>query len=104
MTNGEKFRTPEDRTREYKKYCASQNGCNKCQLEKFSSLRCLFEWLNLEYKEELKPCPFCGHYDIRIIKNSTGDVWYVSCFTCGCSTGGDVVKDMAIAAWNRRAQ
>ena len=50
----------------------------------------------------MKPCPLCGHTDIREIKNSARDVWYISCYGCGCRTGGHVVKDMAIEAWNRR--
>ena len=55
-------------------------------------------------KEELKPCPLCGHSDIRMRQNDTKDVWYIFCNGCGCSTGGDVVRDMAIAAWNRRVK
>lgn len=107
MTNGEKFKTAEDRFREFKKFCRERN-CKSCPcrdtIKTYSSpVRCILIWLEMEYTEaELKSCPFCGHSDIRMHKNSAGDVWYIHCNGCGCRTGGAVVKDMAIEAWNKR--
>jgi Lar family restriction alleviation protein len=105
MTNGEKFKSAEERAEAFDEFC-DNNECRECPLFDMRGGRvlCAFSWLELEYKEELKPCPLCGHTDIRMLKNSAGDVWYVACNGCGCRTGGDVVKDMAIDAWNRRAK
>jgi Lar family restriction alleviation protein len=101
MTNGEKFKTAEERSRAYQKYCSS-NGmeCNKCPLRKVSSVvRCSFEWLNLEYKEELKPCPFCGG---EAMERKSNKLYYVFCKNCSVKTVDSITKDAAIEAWNRR--
>lgn len=53
---------------------------------------------------ELKPCPFCGgdallvHYTIAPCR--------VVCEECGCGTHwfANEESDMAVAAWNRRAE
>jgi Lar family restriction alleviation protein len=103
MTNGEKYKTAEERTDGFRKFCRNFECCIDCPLYRPNqSYACSFAWLDLEYKAELKPCPFCGRSDIRMHKNSAEDVWYVHCHGCGCSTGGAVVKDMAIETWNRR--
>ena len=105
MTNAEKFKTSEERSAAFRKFCSEiikRNGCAKCPLHNPSCDKCEFVWLDFEYTQELKKCPLCGHSDVRAIRNSNGDVWYISCFSCGCRTGGAVVKDMAIDAWNRR--
>lgn len=70
--------------------------------------RCELVWAQLPYKKEdenkLKPCPFCGNTDIRERKNSDSGVLYIFCNKCGCSTGGDTIKAMAISAWNKRKE
>ena len=104
MTNGEKFQTPKERAREYKKYCSSHGmGCNKCPLNKFSSVRCPYEWLNLEYKEEVKKCPFCGG-KARIASDIHEGIEYhrVECTKCYCCTSGKLSLDRAIEVWNWR--
>lgn len=60
--------------------------------------------------EELKPCPFCGFYgtvkfDTDGTKDSMGRKWAyaVSCDRCCASTGVCWNSEMAIEAWNRRA-
>lgn len=97
VTNEERFKSAIERRAEYIKY---RDFCKKQKLFVVDE----FDWLALQHKEELKPCPFCDHTDIRMRQNNTKDVWYIFCNKCGCSTGGDVVRDMAIAAWNRRAK
>lgn len=97
MTNGEKFKTAKERKTAWWKHCAGCCDDNVGILDKF-------DWLELEHEEELKPCPFCGHTDIRARKNNAKDVCYIFCNGCGCSTGGDVVRDMAIETWNRRVK
>ena len=101
MTNGEKFRSPEERAREYKKYCASQGGCNKCPLKRFSSLRCLYEWLELEYKEEVKPCPYCGYTEIDVVLSHCHGGYDACCKDCGATVVAQS-KTEVINKWNRR--
>lgn len=108
MTNADKFKTAEERAREYQKYCSSSGmGCNKCPLKKVPSIRCPFEWLNLEYEEGLKPCPFCGG-EATVSQDVNYDWWYVECSNDNCAV--DVAtkicetKDEAISIWNRRAK
>ena len=61
MTNGEKFKTAEERTEAFGDYCDSQKiGCDECPLNKYAGNMCRYAWLDLEHKEVLKPCPFCG--------------------------------------------
>lgn len=108
MTNGEKFKTAEEREKQYKKYCSSHGiGCSKCPLKKFSSTRCPYEWLDLQYTEVevlLKPCPLCGCTEVRVRKINDQDIWYISCNRCGCSTDSYTIKDLVIEAWNRRVK
>jgi hypothetical protein len=54
MTNGEKYKTAKERNRAYVAYCESMRK------ENLPIKHGRFEWLELEYKVELKPCPFCG--------------------------------------------
>lgn len=52
--------------------------------------------------DELKPCPFCGS-ECWFVKDESGA--YVECMNgfCGSSSGKFVLRNQAIAAWNRRA-
>lgn len=107
MTNGKKIKKAKDRSEAFDSFCSSFKYCRDCSLYHCADEgECRYAWLDLEYneKEELKPCPLCGHTDIQKLKNSTGGVWYISCNRCGCRTRGDVIKAMAIEAWNRRAK
>ena len=65
----------------------------------------------------LRECPFCGGNDIELETSATERAgkwtWYdamVACHSCRCKTGhfaetskSDAV-DLAVAAWNRRAE
>ncbi len=60
--------------------------------------------------EELKPCPFCGgeaivSFDPDGTKDTKGRKWAytVLCNNCCATSGLCWSNDMAMAAWNRRA-
>lgn len=52
--------------------------------------------------EKLKPCPFCGRDDLKIVRAKQSVK--VRCNLC-IGTGPDqITTEQAIAAWNRRAE
>lgn len=54
----------------------------------------------------LVPCPFCGGdvINTRSQEMTKGPAYYWhKCETCGAESEGDYGKDVAVAAWNRRA-
>lgn len=56
--------------------------------------------------EKLKPCPFCGNKDVRIVKSiscftSKIKGYYVNCL-CGARFYDSRYKKQAVAVWNRR--
>ena len=60
---------------------------------------------------ELKPCPFCGgNAKTREFLSITGltlkqkKVYYVECVVCRIRTMVELGADVAIEAWNRRAE
>ena len=99
MTNREKFKTAKEMGRAFDIFCKSQkHGCNMCPLNKYASDLCRFAWIDMEYKEELKKCPFCGG---KAILYAAG-IPYVRCDNCGTQTTAYQTPDEAISAWNRR--
>jgi Lar family restriction alleviation protein len=107
MTNGEKYKTAEERTDGFRKFCTEFETCIGCSLYSRNHPRdCTFAWLDLEYKAELKPCPFCGK--VPTLKTelnacSKPRYYYVAC-SCGATfTNADCEAD-AIAMWNRRVK
>lgn len=107
MTNAEKFKTAEERSKAFGNYCNSQSrGCNKCPLNKFAGdCLCRFAWLDLEYNVVLKPCPFCGGEARTVSGNSVGATLYiVECKKCFATTVSKLKEDEAISEWNRRVQ
>ena len=57
----------------------------------------------------LLPCPFCGGEDLEIEHAPTymkthPDVSWVLCPDCGARGSEEWTKDIAIAAWNTRAE
>lgn len=108
MTNAEKYKTPKERAKEYKKYCSSHGGCHKCGLNKYAGSVCRYAWLDLEYKEELKPCPFCGETKTTRIEKDNSGCFRVECQNLKCEMNPktpwcDIVES-AIGVWNRRAK
>lgn len=56
----------------------------------------------------LKPCPFCGAKDERLIQafiraTDTFAYWSVECLGCSCEIASDTSQEEADAAWNMRA-
>lgn len=93
MTNGEKFKTAEERRSAYGKYCA------ECRKHK-TLIEDKFEWLELEYKVVLEPCPFCdGEAELR-----EGEFSFVKCSNCDAESFHGETSDEVVAAWNRRAK
>jgi Lar family restriction alleviation protein len=106
MTNGEKFKTAEERQSNFNKFCKQYERCHHCPLGHPARLGiCRFHWLDLEYKEELLPCPFCGS---EASINSGTEDHYVVCRNDDCAAAiiarSFSSPEEAIAAWNRRAK
>jgi Lar family restriction alleviation protein len=105
MTNGERFKTAEERGRAYARFCnAHPLGCDGCELYEHAGDACGFAWLDLEDEEELKPCPFCGgraEFYKTLVEGSTAG--WVQCTNCGVNFLTKE-RDEAIAAWNRRVK
>lgn len=92
MTNAERFKTAPERRDAYQEF-VRQNGET---VEEFF-------WLELEYKVELKPCPFCGGEAKRSHQwTNSGSNPVVRCKQCGAMTELCKTGDEAIGAWNRR--
>ena len=53
--------------------------------------------------QELKPCPFCGSYDISLDCNSDNDP-FTWCVNCGARTVECMTETEAIEAWNKRVE
>ena len=56
-----------------------------------------------KYKDELKPCPFCGGVDVEF---DGGDIFYwIVCNNkeCGAGGPGHNTEDGAVERWNNRA-
>ena len=52
---------------------------------------------------ELKPCPFCGGTDLRVVDPPVCDEWVVE---CACDANGPIANptpEDAIETWNMRA-
>lgn len=59
--------------------------------------------------EELRPCPFCGSYHVRVCTIPTGykhnpRVWYVKCDDCESKGSRVFDKSEAITRWNIRIE
>lgn len=102
MTNGEKFKTAEERFTEFSNWCFERE-CDDCELHFCNCPEgCAFHWLNLEYKEGLKPCPFCGSNRVEITTISENCRHYIRCKHCEAKSCEFYVAENAINAWNRR--
>jgi len=84
--------------------CENQLDCDSCK-------EYVKQWLDQEYHEPLKPCPFCGG---KATVSDLGEIecpeYFAYCVdeygkcevnvkTCGCTT-----EQEAIEVWNRRAK
>jgi hypothetical protein len=102
MTNGEKFKTVEERGMAFNVYCHKRE-CFKCELNevnKRQETNCAFQWLDLEYKDDkLKQCPFC---DGEARQHEVNNMHFVYCINCGARTVDSVTEIGARFIWNRR--
>ena len=109
MTNAEKFKSTEDRYVEFKKFC-HKYACGNCPLNEdgIVEAKCGFKWLYLEYKEELKPCPFCGGTKTTRIEKDKSGYFRVECQNLKCEMNPKTpwcnIVESAIGVWNRRAK
>lgn len=55
--------------------------------------------------QKLKPCPFCGSSEVKIVSCGVADLYYRPvCESCGCGFIRYWTDEQsAIEAWNRRA-
>ena len=106
MTNEQKYKTPEERSREFGEWCFSRD-CRSCKLRSHNSFGgdgCRFYWLALEAEEEKpEPCFFCGNKYLAITKDGN-NLWSVSCTACLYESRHHADRDTAIAAHNRVAR
>ena len=52
------------------------------------------------HKNELKPCPFCGSTELKVLHNN---LYYILCTECGIKFGFFKETQEAINVWNKRA-
>jgi len=102
MTNEEKYKTPEERDKAFRRFC-DERLCNpECPCNTIDA-NCRFIWLTLEAEENPLPCPFCGgEAEIDSAIHHGSYYYFVKCKNCHMSSMGCLMKDEAIAAWNRR--
>ena len=105
MINGQRYKTPEERTEAFRKFCVSKE-CDKCVFAKQKGISlCEFGWLTLEAEEELLACPFCGgEAEVVVTHPVSTEGVYVHCKECGAFVTAFHTEADAIAAWNRRAK
>jgi Lar family restriction alleviation protein len=98
MTNGEKFKTAEERAKGYALHC------NIC-FDKFLQPKDILEWLDLEYRAELKRCPFCGGTPVMAdnVEKMRSLSYFVRC-ACGARTVSALSESVVAEIWNRRAK
>lgn len=98
MTNGEKFKTLNERKTAFNKFCLGNVNCDSTGCSE-----CALEWLEAEVEESKPlPCPFCECSDIRV-KRQDG-LAFIECARCGIRTRLITSENDAIVAWNRRAK
>lgn len=52
-------------------------------------------------KEKLKPCPFCGSSDVKVL--DIGQIFKVQCKVCFVDINGYWTREEAERVWNTRA-
>jgi hypothetical protein len=52
--------------------------------------------------EPLKPCPFCGSYEIPVVYGEDYEAWWCYCLICGCEGPFSGARRGAIKHWQTR--
>lgn len=101
MTNEEKYKTPEERNKAFRRFCDNRICNDGCPCHK-ENANCGFLWLALEAEEKPLPCSVCGGESIVIEPWITGGA-SVICKKCWAFIWARSQAE-AIAAWNRSAK
>lgn len=104
MTNGEKYKTTDERGKAHLEFCDTKD-CRNCPCSNSNNGQNIcnpFRWLDLDAEAEVKPCPFCGG-KASAIEVLNYDATAVRCNGCHAQSGNYDTREDAIAAWNRRA-
>lgn len=122
MTNEEKYKTQSERAAAFSAFCKRFKFCKNCPArahdEPDSDIisdmdgHCHFNWLALEYEDEVKPmpCPCCGapvmvrEMPWQWTPEKPFKVYKVVCARCGLQTGEEMTPAKAVALWNRRVK
>ena len=91
MTNEQKYKTTEERVKEF----LSQREVSSIATVVANEFA---HWLALESVENPKPCPFC-HSETEIV--SSNNIYQVSCVHCLYLSEGCTNEESAISAHNR---
>lgn len=111
MTNGEKYKSIDDRVYAFRRYCA-KTECPNCCINPYKGAKhitcldkCILKWLALDAEEKLLPCPFCGG-EAEVSEGYSGmpKGTFVQCKNCWAFVAGFKTKTDAISAWNRRVK
>jgi Lar family restriction alleviation protein len=101
--NFEVFKTADERFEGFRKFCKNRD-CEHCPCEgkvHGTIQKCTLVWLDLEYEEKPKPCPFCGHTEVDIVLSGCHGGFDACCKDCGATVIAES-KTMVIEKWNRR--
>ena len=103
MTNGEKYKTAEERINGFRQLCKTHMGCTGCPLAPERHMwECAFLWLDLEAAtEQPLPCPFCGSTDV-VVQDVGG--FELACQGCGFHTPSYIVIEELISEYQRVAR
>lgn len=119
MTNAEKYRTAEARSKAFTKWCAekqktaigkvAKHECSDCPLDEHTPC-CFFYWLDLEAEDEKPlPCPFCGSPCVVVynaVECANKDGCAYRCWQKGFGADGNVAAHnrfarTAMEAWKK---
>jgi hypothetical protein len=111
MTNGEKFKTAEERQSNFNKFCKQYERCHHCPLGHQARLGiCRFKWLELEYEEPPREMKAIIK-ELRELSSTNPMPGALAIGDCISTIYGKPVRwyladlaDKIEAAWNRRVK
>lgn len=86
MKNFDMYKTVDELANAFFAHCKNTN-CEECEVRDklnggYGEFGCVFGWLNLEYKANPLPCPFCGMELMTVSQDDVTDGYYVGCGSC----------------------